>query len=86
MALSVKVEKKCVTEFDADKIFIIDTDKHYFSSKLTTDMSVYVRPTYTMYVGITLFQCYLSNMFYRGPTSKLTLGQRYFTTLAQRSD
>ena len=27
--------------FDVDKIFIIDTDKHYFSSKLATDMSVY---------------------------------------------
>ena len=38
---------------------MFDTDKHYFASKLTTDMSVYVGPTYTMYVGITLFQCYI---------------------------
>ena len=68
MALSVKVEKKCITVFNADKIFMFDTDKHYFASKLTTDMSVYVGPTYTMYVGITLFQCYLSNMSYIGPT------------------
>ena len=41
MALSVKVEKKCVTVFDADKMFMFDTDKHYFASKLTTDMLVY---------------------------------------------
>ena len=41
MGLSVKVEK-CVTVFDADKIFMFDTDKRYFASKLTTDMSVYV--------------------------------------------
>ena len=72
--------------FGADKIFMFDTDKHYFASKLTTDMSVYVGPVYTMYAGITLFQCYPSNMSYVGTTSKLTLGQRYFTTLAQRSD
>ena len=65
MALSVKVEK-CVTVFDADNIFMFDTDKRYFASKLTTDMSVYVEPTYTMYDGITLFQCYPSNMSYVG--------------------
>ena len=35
---------------------MFDTDKHYFASKLTTDMSVYVGPTYTVYVGVTLFQ------------------------------
>ena len=81
MALSVKVEKKCITVFDADKMFMFDTDKNYFASKLTTDMSVYVGPTYTMYVGITLFQCYLSNMSYVGPT----LCQYVGLTEAQRA-
>ena len=38
--------------FDADKIFMFDTDKHYFASKLMTDMWVYIGPTYTKYVGI----------------------------------
>ena len=64
-------------------------DKHYFASKLTTDISVYVGPTFTMYVGITLFQCYHVKYVlrwpnvapirwpYGGPTSKLKLGQRY---------
>ena len=42
--------KKCVTVFDADKFFMFDMDKHYFVSKLITDMSVYVGPTYLMYV------------------------------------
>ena len=79
MVLSVKV--KCVTVFDADKIFMFDTDKHYFASKLTTDMSVYVGPTYTMYVGITLFQCYPSNMSYVGST----LRQHGGPTEAQRA-
>ena len=51
--------------FDADKISMFDMDKHYFALKLTTDMSVYAGP---MYVGITLFQCYPSNMSYVGPT------------------
>ena len=59
--------------FDADEIFMFDTDKH-FASKLTTDMSVYVGPMYTMYVGITLFQCYLSNMSYAGPTLRQHVG------------
>ena len=80
MALLVKVEKKCVTVFDADKIFMFDTDKHYFESKFTTEMS-YVGPTYIMYVGITLFQCYPSNMSYVGPT----LCQHVGSTEAQRA-
>ena len=82
MALSIKVEKKkCVTVFDADEIFMFDTDKHYFASKLTTDMSVYVGPTYTMYVGITLIQCYPSYMSYVGPTLRQHVGP----TEAQRA-
>ena len=81
MALSVKIEKKCVTVFDADKMFMFDTDKHYFASKLTTDMSVYVRPTYTMYVGIAFFQCYPSNMSYIDPTLRQYVGP----TEAQRA-
>ena len=50
--------------FGADKIFMFDMDKHYIASKLTIDMSVYIGPTYTMYIGRTLFQCYSSNMSY----------------------
>ena len=73
MALSVKV-KICVAVFDADKIFMFVMDKHYFTSKLTTDMSVYVGPTYTMYVGITLFQCYPSYMSYVGTMSRQHVG------------
>ena len=80
MASSVKVEI-CVIVFDADKIFMFDTDKHYFASKLTTDMSVYVWPTYTMYAGIMLFQCYPSNMSYVGPTLRQHVG----LTEAQRA-
>ena len=34
---------------------MFDTDKNSFASKLTIDMLVYIGPTYTMYVGITLF-------------------------------
>ena len=60
--------------FDADEIIMFDTDKHYFASKLTTDMSVYVGPTYTMYVGITLLQCYPSNISYVGPTLREHVG------------
>ena len=63
--------------FDTDIFFFMfDTDKHYFASKLTTDMSVYVGPTYTMYVGITLFQL----------THSIcpTLAQRCANTLALR--
>ena len=58
---------------------MFDTDKN-FASKLTTDMSVYVGPTYTMYVGTMLFQCYPSNMSYVGPTLRLHVG----STEAQR--
>ena len=54
--------------FDVDKIVMFDTDKHYFAPKLTTDMSIYVGPTYIMYVVITLFQRYPSNMSYVGTT------------------
>ena len=60
---------------------MFDTDIHYFASKLTTDMSVYIGPTYTMYVGITLFQCYPSNMSYVGPTLRHHVGP----TEAQRA-
>ena len=71
----------CVTVFGADKIFMFDTDAHYFASKLTTDMSVYVGPMYTMYVGITLFQCYPSNMSYVGQPLRQDVGP----TEAQRA-
>ena len=63
---------------------MFDMDKHYFASKLTTDMSVYIGPTYTMYIGITLFQCYPSNniiMSYVGPTLRQHVGP----TEAQRA-
>ena len=60
---------------------MFDTDKHYFAFKLTTDMSVNVGPTYTMHVGITLFQCYPSKMSYVGST----LRQHGGPTEAQRA-
>ena len=62
-------------------MFDTDTDKHYFASKLTTDMSVYVGPTYTMYVGISLCQCYPSNMSCVDTTSHQQIGP----TEAQRA-
>ena len=60
---------------------MFDTDKHYFVSKLTTDMSVYVWPTYTMYVGIALFQRYPFNMSYTGTKLRQHVGP----TEAQRA-
>ena len=71
---------------------MFDTDKHYFASKMTTDMSVYDGPTYTMNVGIRLFQRYQFNMSYVGTTLRQHVGpteaQRasYFATLVQRCD
>ena len=55
---------------------MFDTDKYYFASKLTTDISVYVGPMYSMYVGITLFQDYPFNISYVGTALRQHVGPK----------
>ena len=76
---------------------MFDTDKHYFASKLTTDVSIRCTNVYNVrwhnvvsmlpvrYV-LRLPNVAPTRWPYGGPTSKLTLGQRYFTMLAQRTN
>ena len=78
---------------------MFDTDEHYFASKLTTDIRVSIRLANVYNVRWHNVVSMLPVKYvlrwpsvaptrwpYGGPTSKLMLGQRYFTTLAQRSD
>ena len=70
---------------------MFDTDKHYFASKLTTDMSVYIWPSvYNVRWHNVISMLPVKYVLrwpnvaptcwpYGGPTSKLMLGQRYFT-------
>ena len=61
---------------------IIFYAKRNCARKVAFDMPANVGPTYGMYVGPTLYQCYMSNMSYVGTTLRKHVGP----TMAQRAN